>query len=112
MGGKFTIPFRVAGTTVDESIYNSDLQVIIDNFIPKKMDDHSESVTEMKTVTDPNPSDTPSQATTLAGELERLRFQIHKIVGRVWWGELPNNNLEALSVVDVDIRKERRKANG
>jgi len=43
---------------------------------PEQIDDYSADVTEMQTTTDPYPAGAESQATSLAGEIERLRYQI------------------------------------
>ena len=43
------------------------------------MDDYSTSVGEMQTQTDPGEQSSESQPTTLAGEVERLRYAINEI---------------------------------
>lgn len=70
---------RATGTVLTASIYNGDHQNHIDNGVPLQLDDYSVSVTQMKTSTDPGESGTESLATTLAGELERLRFALKEI---------------------------------
>ena len=49
------------------------------------MDDWSASTTQMQTTADPYSSNTESLATTLAGELERLRYQIAAMQGTQYW---------------------------
>lgn len=47
---------------------------ILNNFTPAGMDDYSANVTEMRVTTDPYPAAAESLATSLQGELERLRY--------------------------------------
>lgn len=49
------------------------------------VDDYSASVGEMQTVTDPYPGAAASQATSLAGELERLRYILKNVFGFTQW---------------------------
>lgn len=70
---------RSAGTVLTATIYNDDHQNHIDNGVPAQLDDYSTNVAQMQTTTDPYPASTESLATTLAGELERLRFQIAQV---------------------------------
>lgn len=70
---------RTTGTILTSTIYNSDHQNHIDNGIPAQLDDYSVSVGQMQTNTDPGEVGTESQATSLAGEIERLRFAIKEI---------------------------------
>lgn len=67
---------RATGTVLTASIYNGDHQNHIDNGIPAQLDDYSATVVQMKINTDPGESGTESLASSLAGELERLRFAI------------------------------------
>lgn len=53
------------------------------------MDDYSSSVAQMQTTTDPGEVSSESQATTLAGELERLRFLLKEITGEAQWYVTP-----------------------
>lgn len=70
---------RAAGTVLTASIYNTDHQNHINNGVPAQLDDYSSSVAEMQTTTDPGEVGTESQATSMAGEFERLRFAILEI---------------------------------
>lgn len=74
---------RTTGTILTAAIYNSDHQNHIDNGVPAQLDDYSVNVGQMQTATDPGEVGTESQATTLAGELERLRFAIKEIKDRL-----------------------------
>lgn len=98
MSGLYGHTTRASGTTLTASIYNSDHQNHIDNHIPEMMDDYSVSVSEMQSTVDPGEVGTESQATSLAGELERLRFAINEITGKTHWYETPAVDLESVGI--------------
>ena len=64
------------------------------------MDDYSASVAQMQSQTDPGESGSESQPTTLAGELERLRFALADAKGTTHWYETPGTTL-AVAAVDT-----------
>ena len=78
---------RVKTWTSTEDITASDLNAefdnILNNGVPLQFDDYSTNVAQMQTTTDPGEVGTESLATTLAGEIERLRFSIGEIKGSV-----------------------------
>jgi|ERR671914_2294522 hypothetical protein len=76
---------RAPGTVLTANIYNTDHQNHIDNGIPTQLDDYSSSVGQMQATTDPGEVGSESQATSLAGELERLRFAIKEVKGTAQW---------------------------
>ena len=88
---------RAAGSILTANIYNADHQNHIDNGVPAQLDDYSASVAQMQAVTDPGESGSESQATTLAGELERLRNQLQEITGKTYWYETPHATLGELT---------------
>ena len=55
----------------------------------------------MKLNTDPGESGTESQATSLAGELERLRFAIKECKGTAEWYQTPSQNLNGITIFPV-----------
>lgn len=85
MAGLYSHTTRTTGTTLTASIYNTDHQNHINNAVPDQHDDYSSSVAQMQTQTDPGESGSESQATSLAGELERLRFAIAELKGTTYW---------------------------
>lgn len=68
-----------------EVLSNTDLNAEIDNILnnlnPDGMDDYSANVTQMREMTDPGEVGSESLATSLAGEIERLRHEIKEIKG-------------------------------
>lgn len=87
MAGLYSHTTRVDGTTLDAIIYNGDHQNHIDNSIPAQQDDYSSTIAQMKANTDPGEVGSELQATTLAGELERIRFVIKEMRGANQWYE-------------------------
>ena len=91
--GLYSHSTRASGLTLTANIYNTDHQNHIDNHNTTQIDDYSTSVAQMKTTTDPYPAGSESQATTLSGELERIRYQLDQIVGGGQWYHDPNISL-------------------
>ena len=100
MPGLYSHTTRATGLVLTAAIYNTDHQNHIDNHVPDQMDDYSATVGQMQTQTDPGESGSESQPSTLAGELERLRFILAEITGNTYWYESPSNNLTAVKDVD------------
>lgn len=74
MGANYTITTRNAGDTLTAAIYNADHQNHIDSAVPLLQDDYSVNLTQMQVTTDPGELAAEDLATTLAGELARLRY--------------------------------------
>lgn len=81
---------------------NAEFDNVLNNFIPTKVDDYSETVSQMQTQTDPGESGSESQATTLAGEIARLRNMLVEITGKTYWYETPVSNLLSLNTIITD----------
>lgn len=64
---------------------NNSFSAAVSNSIPSSIDDYSTNSTVMQTTTDPYPSAAVSLPTTLAGELERIRYMIKQITGKSQW---------------------------
>lgn len=89
MAALYSHTTRADGLILTAAIYNADHQNHIDNGVPLQLDDYSVSVVQMQTTTDPGEIGTESQATSLAGELERIRFAIKEITGKAQWYATP-----------------------
>ena len=74
-----------AGDAILAAHHNTTHQEHIDSNIPENIDDYSVSAAEMRTTADPYPGSTESLATTLAGEIERLRYVLKQITGGTYW---------------------------
>jgi hypothetical protein len=79
------IATRITGENITATKYNADHQNHIDNQTPQMTDDYSASSSQMQSQTDPGESGAESQATTLAGELERLRYAVAELKGTTYW---------------------------
>jgi len=58
---------------------------IINNMIPTMVEDYSTDSTAMQVQTDPYPASSVSLATSLAGEIERIRYQLAQLLGTTYW---------------------------
>lgn len=75
----------------------------VSNQIPTSIDDYSFDTTEMQSTVDPFPAGSPSQATTLAGELERLRYVIKQLSGEAQWYIDPDTDVTTLAATQTDV---------
>ncbi len=75
----------VSTEDVTYSDLNAEFDNILNNLVPAMIDDYSITVSQMQTTTDPGEVGTESLATTLAGEIARLRFMIKEITGETQW---------------------------
>lgn len=102
--GLYSHTTRASGLTLTANIYNADHENHITNHNTTQIDDYSTSVAQMKTNTDPYPSDSESQATSLAGEIERIRYQLDQLVGGTQWYHYPNLDSSISGDLIVRIR--------
>jgi len=93
----YAITTRTVGESITAAKYNADHQNHADSQTPQLTEDYSASVAQMQSATDPGELGTESQATTLAGELERLRFAIGDAKGTTQWYETPGVSLAAVN---------------
>jgi hypothetical protein len=80
MPGNYSHTTRSTGTILTATIYNGDHQNHIDNQTPLGTDDYSASQSQMQSTVDPGAVGSESLPTSLAGELERLRYVINRIL--------------------------------
>ena len=77
--GNWAIVPRVPGEVLTAAKYNADRQAAVDGDQPLLIDDYSNTLAEMQAETNPYPGGSISQAVSLAGELERLRYVLHQL---------------------------------
>jgi hypothetical protein len=93
---------RVKTWVSSEDVVYSDLNAEFDNVLlamqPLFMDDYSSNAAQMRVQTDAGEVGTESLATTLAGEIARLRFEIKEIKGGEvdYWYEATSTSLSDL----------------
>jgi len=68
-----------AGNTILADHINTSNNEHINNNIPESIDDYSTNAAEMQGLADPYPASSESLATTLDGEIQRLRYQVNEI---------------------------------
>lgn len=76
----------------------------VTNSVPACIDDYSPDVTTMQSATDPYPAGVESLATSLAGELQRIRYVLKQLGGGAQWYttlSLTNKTGGSLAVGDV-----------
>lgn len=100
-GGLWT---RVKTWIDNENVTFTDLNAEFDNILandkPEKSDDYSLTLTQMKIQTSPGAQGTESLATSLAGEIERIRYVISRIVGGTFWYDTP---VKSLAATNADV---------
>lgn len=77
--GNYSHTTRAAGTILTANIYNSDHVNHITNLNPQGTGGYSDGATQMRQAVDPGLTGGESLATSLAGELERIRFAIRRM---------------------------------
>lgn len=92
----------VSNEVLTASDLNAEFNNLLNNTIPASIEDYSADVATMQSTTDPGGVGTESLATTLAGELTRIRFAIKRIVGGAQWYTAPVIDLgSTISAADI-----------
>ena len=87
--GLYSHTTRAAGTVLTAVIYNADHQNHIDNLNPTLIGGYSDTVGQMRIVSDPGGAGTEILASSLAAELERVRFALKRLAYTDQWYEVP-----------------------
>jgi len=91
------------GDTITASMWSTELdQIITHGLACSGVEDYSADAATMKTQTDPGEVGTESLATDLAGELERLRYQVNVIQGTSYWYTNPSTSITGCLVDGLD----------
>jgi hypothetical protein len=88
--GLYSITTRAAGTVLTAVIYNADHQNHVTNAQPLQIGSYSDTVGQMRSTQDPGAIGGETLASTLAGELERLRFAVGRLAYSTQWYGTPN----------------------
>jgi hypothetical protein len=94
--GLYSHTTRGVGTVLTAAIYNADHVNHVNNHNPSMMGGYSDSVAEMQTKTSPGGLGSEVLASSLADELQHLRYMISLITGATHWYEAPTTNLGAI----------------
>jgi microcystin-dependent protein len=105
MGAQFTIPLIevIPGQLIASALWNNEWNNLNTNFIPAGMDSYSDTDSQMQIQTNPYPGSVTSHATSLGGEIERIRYQISQIIGQTYWYQAPAVPLNTVANVVVPI---------
>lgn len=91
MAGNYTHTTRADGLILTGAIYNSDHQNHVDNCTPTGLDDYSTNAAEMRTQTDPGGVGSESLATSIAGEIARIRYVLARLIDKTYWYDTPGS---------------------
>jgi hypothetical protein len=98
MGAQFNrVKTWSTGETLTASDLNAEFDNILTNLTPAGIDDESANTTAMQATTDPYPAASESLATTLQGEIQRLRYVIKQITGEAQWYIDPDTDLASVT---------------
>lgn len=87
----------IPGQTITAALWNGmELNIINNGLIPGGIEDYSSTDGQMQTMTDPFPASSISRPTSLAGEVERIRWQLDNIIGGTYWYEDPAVDLSTM----------------
>ena len=107
-GAQFTIPLItvIPGQLIASSLRNNEFTNIANNLNPLGLDGYEDTDTQMQIQTAPYPGSVTSHASSLGGEIERIRYQISQILGATtpaYWYAAPPTNLTALQNITVPL---------
>lgn len=72
---------------------NAEINNIIANLYPTKIDDHSDNVSQMQQTFDPGSVGSENQPESLGEEIESVRFKLKQIIGGAQWYSTPSISL-------------------
>lgn len=78
---------------------NAEFDNILNNMTPAGIDDLSSNAAAMQGTQDPYPGGTASAPTSLAGELQRLRYLLAQITGKTYWYIDPDTSIAEINVI-------------
>jgi hypothetical protein len=83
----------VANEVLTYTDLNAEFDNILANLEADTLGGYSSTVAQMRLQVNPGGIGSESQAASISGELERIRFAISRIVGKTYWYEAPTKNL-------------------
>lgn len=100
----------VSNEVLTASDLNSEFNNLLNNTIPASIEDYSADVATMQSTTDPGGVGSESLATTLAGEIQRLRYKIKQGFGGAQWYSAPS--IPTTSIADLAVTRAKMAAVG
>lgn len=101
MGATFSRIKNWTTEILSDTDLNAEIDNILNNLTPSGVDDYSATAAQMKLTVNPGSTGSESLATSMAGELERLRYVIKGIIGTgvTNWYDAPASSLTDLIAV-------------
>src|ERR1017187_2011973 len=105
---QYTLPLIVPipGMLITASLWFNEFQNLNTNMNPLGVGGYEDTDAQMQIQTPPYPGSVTSHATSLGGEIERIRYQISQILGATtpaYWYAAPPTNLTALQNITVPL---------
>ncbi len=99
---QFTVPLItvIPGQLITAGLWNNEWNNVGTNLNPSGVGGYEDTDAQMQIQTAPYPGSVTSHASSMAGELERIRYQISAILGATtpaYWYAAPPTNLTAVS---------------
>jgi len=107
-GAQFATPLIVVipGQLITATLWNNEFQNISTNLNPSGLDGYSDTDAQMQIQTAPYPGSVTSHASSLGGEIERIRYQLSQILGATspaYWYAKPTIDLKTLSNISAPL---------
>jgi len=92
---QFTLPLilPVPGQLITAALWTNEFQNIAQNLNPSGVGAYMDTTTQAQIQTAPYPSSILSLATSLGGEIERLRYQLAALTGNAYWYQAPATSI-------------------
>lgn len=87
----------ITGETLTASDLNAEFDNILNGLTPTYIEDASADSTAMRATADPYPASSESLATSLLGEIQRIRYMLAQITGETYWYIDPDTTIAALN---------------
>lgn len=107
----------VSNEVLTASDLNGEFNNLLNNTIPASIEDYSADVSTMQSTTDPGGVGTESLATTLAGEIQRLRYKIKQLMNGAQWysapvGSLSTGGISTAAIAALAVTRAKMEAVG
>lgn len=99
MGLLSRIKTWASGETLTASDLNAEFDNILNNLDPDSVEDASTDATAMQATADPYPGGAASLATSLRGELQRIRYILKQLTGESQWYIDPDTDMSLLNLL-------------
>ena len=102
---QFTIPLItvIPGQLITAALWNNEWTNVGNNMNPLGVGGYEDTDTQMQIQTPPYPGSVTSHASSVAGELERIRYQLAQILGTDYWYKPAATNLTSVNDVVVPV---------